>query len=107
MGKKQGYMFTNKEHPTKAIMSTILGVISFAGIGAAIFLTYRNAGLATMGYGAGVFLATLFAFVGLGLGIASKSEKECYFLFPVLGIAFNFLALVTVSLILYAGVNGI
>lgn len=104
-GSRRGsYMFTARKHPEKGIMSAILGVISMLSIGAAVFLTYYNGGSAKPQYGAAVFLVTLYALVGLALGVASRMEKDNYYLFPYLGIGLNFLSLAMISMILYAGI---
>lgn len=105
--KKNSYMFTNKEHPIKGIMSTILGIISLISIFFAIYLTYENKGEALLQYGTSLFLTTIFSMVGLGLGVASKMEKDRYYLFSYTGIISNFLAVGAISLILFAGAYGL
>lgn len=102
-GKRSGYIFTARKHPEKGIMSTILGIISMVSIGAAVYLAYKNDGNAAPQYGAAVFLVTIFALAGLILGILSRMEKDNFYLFPHLGIIFNFFSLAMISLILYAG----
>lgn len=84
-------------------MSTILGIISTISLGIVVYLTYRNGGEATVGYGITGLLATLFSLIGLIIGIITVREKEYFRLFPILGIVLNLLALAGVSLILYAG----
>lgn len=103
MARRKGYIFTNKRHPEKAIMSTILGIISIASLITVVFLSYRMDGEAPAGYGFTGILATIFSLTGLGLGIASFKEKDRYRLFPVLGILFNLLAIGSISLVLYMG----
>lgn len=102
--RKSSYIFTAKKHPEKGIMSTILGVISMISIIAAVYLSYKNGGNAKPQYGAAVFLVMIFALIGITLGVLSRLEKDNYYLFPHLGIAFNFLALAMISFILYAGI---
>lgn len=84
-------------------MSTILGIISTISLGIVVYLTYRNGGEATVGYGITGLLATVFSLIGLIIGIITVREKEYFRLFPILGIVLNLLALAGVSLILYAG----
>lgn len=84
-------------------MAAILGIISLAALGVVVFRAYRSAGESAVGYGFTGLFATLFSLVGLGLGIATARDKDCYRLFPVLGIILNMAALGSVSLILYAG----
>ena len=105
MKKRKGYIFTNKKHSNRAVMATILGIISLASLGIVVFRAYLGDGETPVGYGFTGLLATLFSFVGLCMGIVTVTEKDYYRLFPVLGILLNLLALGSVSLILYAGTN--
>lgn len=100
---RKSYMFTNKKHSQRAIMSTILGVISTVSIGIVVYLTYLHDGEATVGYGVTGLLATLFSLTGLILGIVTVRDKTYYRLFPWLGVVLNLVALGSVSLILYFG----
>nr|WP_318684313.1 DUF6142 family protein [uncultured Acetatifactor sp.] len=102
--KKKNFIFTNKKHSQKAIMSTILGIISVVSLCAVIYLTYLRDGNAENGYGVTALLAAIFSVAGLILGIIALREKDSYKLFPGLGIFFNLAALGGVSLILYLGV---
>ncbi len=102
--KKRNYIFTNKRHSQKAIMSTILGIISTASLSIVIYLTYRHGGAATVGYGITGLLAAIYSLVGFILGVITVQEKDYYRLFPCLGILLNLIALGAVGLILYMGV---
>ena len=42
MQKKSGYIFTNKSHPEKAVMSSVLGLLSLIAIFAAIYFSFQN-----------------------------------------------------------------
>ncbi len=86
-------------------MATILGIISLASLGIVLFMTYRSAGEAAVGFGFTGLLATVFSVVGLGLGIVTFQNKNYYRLFPVLGTLLNLAALGGISLILYVGAN--
>lgn len=101
--KKSSYMFTNKEHTQKGIMSTILGVISLATLAYAVFMSYQKVGDVPRQYGAAAMLVMIFAFVGIILGVISKTERDKFYLFTYLGIVLNVLALAVISVILYAG----
>lgn len=103
MKKRKGFIFTYKKHSNRAIMATILGIISLASLGAMVFLSYRNAGEVGTGYGAAALLAALYSTVGLVLGLAAIQKKEYYRIFPVLGILLNLAALAGIGLILYVG----
>lgn len=103
MKKRKGYIFTNKKHSERAIMATILGIISLAALVVVVFRSYLYAGDVAVNYGHTGFLAMLFSMVGFSLGMATVRDKGYYRLFPVLGILLNLAALGGVSLILYAG----
>ena len=103
MAKKNSYMFTNREHSQKGIMSAILGVISLATLLYAIVMSYLREGDIPRQYGAAALLVMIFAFVGIALGLLSRTERDKFYLFSYLGIALNVLALVVISVILYAG----
>lgn len=105
MGHK--FIFTNKFYSPKGIMATILGVLDLAVLIYLIFLTYQNEGVALARYGTTGLLITVFSFVGLILGILSKSEPDRFYLFSYLGILFNIVALGGVSFVLYAGAYGL
>lgn len=105
MGHK--FIFTNKFYSPKGIMATILGVLDLTVLIYLIFLTYQNEGVALARYGTTGLLITVFSFVGLILGILSKSEPDRFYLFSYLGILFNIVALGGVSFVLYAGAYGL
>ena len=101
------FIFTNKDYSPKSIMSTVLGLIDIASLGYIVYLTYKNKGVSLPRYGAPGLLITIFSFVGLILGILSKSEPDRFYLFSYLGILFNILALCGISFILFAGAYGV
>lgn len=100
---RRNYIYTNKKHSERAIMSTILGTISCVSLVIVVYMTYLREGAATVGYGVTGLLATLFSVVGLTLGIITAREKDYYRLFPRLGIGLNLLALASISFLLYFG----
>lgn len=99
----QGYIYTNKKHPEKGIMSFILGVFSILTFGLSVYLSYKQKGEVNARYGAAGVLASVFMITGLILGALSVNEKESFKLFPILGIITNVIAFFELSLILYAG----
>ncbi len=103
MAKKNSYMFTNKEHSQKGIMSTILGVIALVTLAYTIVMSYFKAGDIPRQYGAAAMLVMIFAFAGIILGLISKTERDRFYLFTYVGIVLNVLALAVISVILYAG----
>ena len=101
--KKNSFMFTNKEHTLKGIMGTILGVISLISLFYIIEDSYSTAWEVHIQYGAVAFQTMIFAFVGIVLGVLSKSDKDKFYFFSYLGIVLNVIVLATLSVILYAG----
>lgn len=105
MIKKSGYMFTNRKHPKRAVMATILGCISLLSLAAVIYLSYSTQGAGYGSTGMTGILITVFSLTGLVLGILTVMEKERYLFFPVMGILLNTASLAGISIILYAGAN--
>lgn len=103
MKKRKSFIFTDKKHSNRAIMATILGIISLASLSAMVFLSYRSHGEVGQGFGVGAFLAAVYSTVGLVLGLVTVQEKERYRFFPVLGILLNLVALAGIAFIVYAG----
>lgn len=103
MGRKQNYIFTNKRHSNRAIMSTILGIISNMSLVSVIYLTYAQGGEAPAGYGITGLLVAVFSITGLLLGILTAMEKDRFKLFPCLGIIFNLIAILGIGFVVYIG----
>ena len=97
MLKSKGFIFTNKKHTEKGIMSAILGVLANITMGTAVYFSYLGGGVSSPRYAAAALLAVVFMAVGLGLGIWSSTETEKF------GIIVNVLAFGMLSLILFAG----
>lgn len=104
---KKNYMFTNKSHPQRGIMSTILGILSDGAIGLAVFSAFKAGGQASMRLASSVLMALIFSLVGLTLGILSRLERDRFYFFPNVGILLNSLAVIAVAFILYIGVFGL
>lgn len=98
-------MFTNRKHPKRAVMATILGCISLLSLVIVIYLSYSTQGAGYGSMGMTGLLITVFSLIGLVLGILTAMEKERYLLFPVMGIVLNTVSLAGISIILYAGAN--
>lgn len=100
---KKSYMFTNRNHPLKGIMATILGILSIVTLTITIYLSYMGGGVSSARYGAAALLAVIFMIIGIGLSAYCLIEKDNFKLFPILGLILNIAAAVILSLILYAG----
>ena len=101
------FIFTNKENSPKSIVATILGLIDIATLIYIVYLTYCNGGISLPRYGSTALLITIFSFVGLILGILSKSEPDRFYFFSYAGILLNILALAGISFVLFAGAYGL
>ncbi len=97
------YIYTDKEHTGKGIMSTILGIIELVSIAYAVYNTYDRGGEAPLRYAAACSLVLLFAFIGIILGLAGRKDAESFHVFAYIGIVLNILAVGGISAILYAG----
>lgn len=91
--KRKNYIFTNRKHSERAIMSTVLGVISNASLGIVLYLSYLSGGNVPLSYGLTGLLAALFSLVGLVMGLFTVRERDMFKLFPILGILLNLAAL--------------
>ena len=100
--RTKGYIFTNKVHSQKGIMSTILGLLSLITLGTAVYFSYLHKE-PSVRYATAALLASVFMVTGLILGVLSLREQEKFWLFRILGIVMNVLSFITLSLILFAG----
>ena len=103
MGKRKGYIFTDKRNSNRALMAVILGIISLASLGIVVYASYRSGGMAKTGYGATGLLALIYSLTGLVLGIKTAVKEDYFRIIPVLGILLNIAALGEIGLILYMG----
>lgn len=101
------FLFTDKKHSPQAVMSTVLGVIADSAIVYAVYSAYANGGVADSRLGNAGIMILLMATIGIILGYASKDHPDYFHFFSYVGIVLNLLALLSVSMILYAGAYGI
>ena len=103
MGKRKGFIFTDKRNSNRALMAVILGIISLASLGIVIYASSQSGGTAKTGYGFTGLLALIYSIVGLVLGIRTAVREEYFRIIPILGIVLNAAALGEIGLILYMG----
>ena len=103
MGKRKGYIFTDKKGSNRARIAVILGLISLISLGAAVFGAFRSGGAARNSYGFTGLFAFLYSITGLVLGIVTAVNKNYYKPVPVAGILLNGMSLACIGLILYMG----
>ena len=104
MAGRKGFIFTNRKHSDKAIMGSILGMISLISLVIVIFLSYRQQGETPAGYGITGLLAAIFSMVGSVLGALTVRDKNIYAFFPWMAMILNGLVLVLLGVLLYAGI---
>ena len=102
MSQKKNYMFTNRRHSEKAIMSTVFGVLCTVSLVIVVVLSYSRGGDVPAGYGFTGLFAAILSLVGMLLGVLALREAERFKLFGWLGILLNGVSLGAVSGILYA-----
>lgn len=102
--RKPSYMFTNKSHPMRGVISTLLGTIDVCSLGLAVWLCFDNRGVSNARLGTAALFALLFSITGFVLGILSRLEKDKFYIFPNTGIILNFTVIAFTIFILFAGV---
>ncbi|MFG6355221.1 MAG: hypothetical protein K1W26_00135 [Acetatifactor sp.] len=101
MSQKKNYMFTNRRHSKKAIMSTVFGVLCTVSMVIVIVMSYVRDGDVPVGYGFTGLFAAVLSLVGLLLGIYAVRETDRFKLFGWLGILLNGAGLAMISGVLY------
>ena len=102
MSQKKNYMFTNRRHSEKAIMSTVFDVLCTVSLVIVVVLSYSRGGDVPAGYGFTGLFAAILSLVGMLLGVLALREADRFKLFGWLGILLNGVSLGAVSGILYA-----
>ena len=97
MEQSKRYKFTNKKHPEKGIMSTVLGIISLVSVWMAVYQTFLARGEAATNMGVVGLMITIFSATGLVLGYLAKKEHDKFMFFPHLGMVLNVAALACIS----------
>lgn len=103
MARRKNYIFTNKKHSEKAVMSAALGGLCIFSLIAVTFLSYKKGGEVPNGYGFTGLFVLIFSLIGLLLGVITVREKDMFKLFPILGIVLNTIALLGIGFMVYVG----
>ena len=99
--RRERYVFTDKKHPEKGVMSAALGALSLFTVFYSVYLSFLNGGQAQTRYAAAVIFGMIYSIAGLVLGIISRMERDIFLLFPNLGIVLNSLALIAMGTLLF------
>lgn len=99
--RRERYVFTDKKHPEKGVLSTAFGSLSVFTIAYAVYLSFMNGGQAEVRYAAAVLFCIFYSIAGLILGIISRMERDIFTFFPNLGIVLNVLSLVFMGVLLF------
>ncbi|MBO6015478.1 MAG: hypothetical protein J6P60_02690 [Lachnospiraceae bacterium] len=103
--RKSSYMFTNKNHPPRGIVSSVLGCMDLVSLILVTLLSFQAKGNATARHAAVTMLALLFSVIGLVFGVLARMEKDKFYLFPNIGIAINLLVIACVTGMLVLGAS--
>ena len=98
--RRERYVFTDKKHPEKGVMSTALGALSIFTIIYSIYLSFLGGGEAQAKYAWAVLFCLVYSVAGLILGIISRMERDIFLVFPNLGIVLNILSLIGIGTLL-------
>lgn len=99
----KNYIYTNKKHSVYGIMSSFFGLLATITYIICLYRSYLSRGVDVERYSVSAFLATLFMIVGTILFIISLLEYDKFWFFRIVGIVLNVIALMCLSMILYAG----
>jgi len=103
--RKSSYMFTNKSHPAKGIVSALLGGLDMVCMVLVIVFSFQAKGNATVRFGVVTFLALVFSAIGFVMGVMSRMEKDKFYLFPTIGIITNLFVIAFIIFILIIGAS--
>ncbi|MBQ8592285.1 MAG: hypothetical protein IJ485_06030 [Lachnospiraceae bacterium] len=93
MRNRKSYIYTNKTHSQKSLMSTVFGILGLVTIILALHFTFLAKGVASARYGIAGLLSCIFALTGMILGVMARMEEDKYYLFAYIGMTCNFLVL--------------
>lgn len=99
----KNYIYTNRKQSVKGIMSSFFGALSAISYYLCIYQSYLNKGENAQRYSTVAFFATVFMIVGFILFIFSVFESDTFWLFRIIGVVLNVIALGALSMIFYAG----
>lgn len=94
--KTKNYMFTNRHHSRRGIMSMILAVIAIIALIVLPIFSSKSGGNGSILYGGIGFCAFIISITGFILGVQGLKEEEIYYSVPRIGTALN-----TIMIIVY------
>ena len=104
VNKTKNYMFTNRHHSRRGIISTILAGIAIIAIIALAIFSSKVSGNGGILYGGIGLCAYIISITGLILGIQSLKEEEIYYTIPRIGAILNTITVVVYGIIYIMGV---
>lgn len=99
----RNFIYTNKKQSVKGIMSSFFGALSTISYVLCIYKSYLTRGEDVTRYSTVSFFATIFMIVGFLLFVWSTFETDTFWLFRIIGVVLNIMALIALSTIFYAG----
>lgn len=104
MKPRGNYIFTNKTHPLKGVMSIILGLIAILSIAHVVNLVFMLRQEALVSYAMTVILALIYAIAGMTLAIITSIQRDIFKVTAYIGILLNAFVIIVVGIIIYLGV---
>ncbi len=90
---KHNYIYTNKTHSQKAVMSFVFGMLALATILLALYFAFLAGGAARPRDAAAGLLSFVFSLIGMALGIMARLEEDKYYVFAYAGMFCSFAVL--------------
>lgn len=87
--KLKNYKFTDKQHSTEGIISTILAAPALIFLISGIVISFQNKGNGSIVVGLLGFLAMVISVAGFIIGLKSFKKEDVFFLFSYIGIIIN------------------
>lgn len=98
------YKFTNKKVSPQSVMSTVLGIVSLAGMIIRCVLSFKAQGNVNTGIAITCFLCLAFAVTGLVEGIRARLTKDMYYFLAYTGIVLNAVCLIFIMYVFGLGI---
>lgn len=104
IGKRRKIQFTDKKHPKRGIVSSVIATASLIMMCALFIGSSHVKGQAGISYGYLGFLNLIVSIVGLVLAFRCFKEEEIYKITPTFGVAVNGIVLISYVALYILGV---
>lgn len=101
--KRKNFIFTDKSHAIKGVMSSVFALLSAGLLVLAVYLSYEKQGQAGITIGSIGLWSMIIAMIGVYLGVISFWEKEKYYFFSKTGTLLNVILFIIWCAIFFIG----